>query len=149
LPKLGYVLADHSKFKTEPAAPSQRAANPTLSLSAPEVVCIAKELAEFDGATVEAGLIVVLVGVTVGIIVDEATPTVLLRLELDVVLGLLTKNQSAATGAPNPVSSENCVRLKPTRLNTLAVKLLKKGTKSAGISNLAGSEYRKTPYVCV
>ena len=51
----------------------------------------------------------------------------MLVLELVAAFGVLTKNQSAATGASNPVSSTNLVRLNPMRLKTDAVKLLKNG----------------------
>ena len=51
----------------------------------------------------------------------------MLVLELVAAFGVLTKNQSAAIGAPNPVSSTNLVRLNPMRLKIDAVKLLKNG----------------------
>ena len=94
---------------------------------APELFCVAEGLEDVNEADpVPPALFVfialIVVADTVALGIDLVT-----TVELTPVFCVLTKNQSAATGAPKPASATKFVRLKPTRLSTEVVKLLKKG----------------------
>jgi hypothetical protein len=106
------------------------------------LLTVANGAAEVDTIDPDPDVAPVPVAVIIVVVVVEM-PVATAELE-DVTFGVLTKNQSAATGSPNPVSSTKCVRLKPMRLNGEADRFAKNGMKSAGIANLAGSGYRKT-----
>jgi len=80
---------------------------------------------EEDPALATVFVSITLIVVVANVPVLEAD--VVAAAELIVVFGVVTRNQSAATGAPKPVSATKFVRLKPTRLNTELVRLLKKG----------------------
>ena len=92
----------------------------------PELLCVAEGFEDMD----KVDLVAVLVFTVV--VADVLGPDVelVVVVEFSVVFGVLTRNQSAATGAPKPVSATKFVRLKPTRSSTEdpgAVKLLNKG----------------------
>lgn len=96
---------------------------------APELLCVIEMLEGVgeEGPALEPVFVsITLVVAVADIAVLEAN--VVATVEVTVVFGVVTKNQSAATGAPKPVSATNFVRLKPTRLYTEAVRLLKNGT---------------------
>jgi len=112
-------------------------------LLAPDLLTVANGAAEVDTIDPDPDVAPAPVAVVI-VVVVVATPVATAELDA-VAFGVLTKNQSAATGSPNPVSPTKCVRLKPTRLNGEADRFAKNGTKSAGIANLTGSGYRKTP----
>jgi hypothetical protein len=94
---------------------------------APELFCVVEGLEGVDEE--DPALAPVFVPITLIVAVADIAALeaeVAATVELTVVFGVVTRNQSAATGAPKPVSATNFVRLKPTRLNTEVVKLLKK-----------------------
>jgi hypothetical protein len=94
---------------------------------APELLCVTEGLE--DVGKVDPVLAAVFVSITLVVVADTVAldADLVATVEDTVLFGVLTRNQSAATGAPIPVSATKFVRLKPTRLNTEAVKLLKKG----------------------
>jgi hypothetical protein len=110
--------------KVNPAATSTIAIISTVSPVAPDMLTVA------NGAEVDLGdpsPVAAPVPLEVSIVLAVRAPVAKLVV---VVFGVLTKNQSAATGSPNPTSATKLVRLNPIRLNGLsgeAVKLTKKG----------------------
>jgi hypothetical protein len=125
--------AIYSKFTTNHSAPKATTGDLIPIAIASDVLCVVKGFEDVD--EVDPAFAAVFVDDTVLLDAD-----VVVVVELIVVL--LTRNQSAATGAPNPVSSTKFVRLKPIRVSTEApgaVRFLKKATKLAGTAKLAGS----------
>lgn len=95
---------------------------------APELLCIVEELEDIGEADPVPAVVLVFTTLIVAVADTVALGTDLVAtVELTPVFGVLTRNQSAATGAPKLASVTKFVRLKPTRLSTEAVKLLKKG----------------------
>ncbi len=115
----------YTMLSTNPRTPTNIPNFSVPSIVAPDMLCVAEGLADIEDVDPELSP----VGVTValGILLDDPVVLELGSAEFVVVFGVLTKNQSAAIGAPKPVSATKLVRLKPTRLNTEAVKLLKYG----------------------
>ena len=90
---------------------------------APDIIlCVA--VAPIDAVKLDPMLVFVPVTLIVIVGIMPLDPNVLVIMEL-VIIGVLTRNQLAATGVPKPASSANVVRLNPIRLTTEAVKLLK------------------------
>ena len=95
---------------------------------APEPFCIVEgleDIGETDPVPAVVFVFTTLIVVVVDTVALGTDPVT--TVELTPVFGVLTKNQSAATGAPKLASATKFVRLKPTRLSTEVVKLLKKG----------------------
>ena len=91
---------------------------------APDIIlCVA--VAPIDAVKLDPMLVFVPVTLIVVVGIMPLDPNVLAIMELVVMIGVLTRNQLAATGVPKPASSANVVRLNPIRLTTEAVKLLK------------------------
>ena len=123
----------YNKLTTNHNAPKATTIDLIPMVIASDALCVVKGFEDVD--EVDPVLAPVFVA-------DTALLNVDVVVVVELIVAFLTRNQSAATGAPNPASTTKFVRLKPIRVSTEApgaVRFLKKGTKFSGTAKFVGS----------